>query len=117
MKKGIHPESYRLVVFRDMSNGIEIVFCDVCDYCVAQNRRSEIIYRSIYFPIYCNCSLIIARFRKVLLRSFLHAKDIKGAWRMIDNFLIRLIIYYYSFCIIIPCLHLLFPASFPLPFR
>ena len=25
MKKGIHPESYRLVVFRDMSNGVEFL--------------------------------------------------------------------------------------------
>jgi large subunit ribosomal protein L31 len=25
MKKGIHPESYRLVVFRDMSNGNEFI--------------------------------------------------------------------------------------------
>lgn len=25
MKKGIHPESYRLVVFRDMSNGDEFL--------------------------------------------------------------------------------------------
>ena len=25
MKKGIHPESYRFVVFRDMSNGVEFL--------------------------------------------------------------------------------------------
>lgn len=25
MKKGIHPESYRLVVFKDMSNGVEFL--------------------------------------------------------------------------------------------
>lgn len=25
MKKGIHPENYRLVVFRDMSNGYEFI--------------------------------------------------------------------------------------------
>lgn len=25
MKKGIHPENYRFVVFRDMSNGVEFL--------------------------------------------------------------------------------------------
>ena len=29
MKKGIHPEDYRLVIFRDMSNGYSFV-CNSC---------------------------------------------------------------------------------------
>ena len=29
MKKGIHPENYRLVVFKDMSNGDTFLTCSV----------------------------------------------------------------------------------------
>ena len=36
MKEGIHPEEYRLVIFRDMSNGYSFL-CNSC----AQSREME----------------------------------------------------------------------------
>jgi large subunit ribosomal protein L31 len=30
MKKGIHPENYRLVVFKDMSNDYAFLSCSTC---------------------------------------------------------------------------------------
>ena len=45
MKKGIHPESYRLVAFKDMSN--EAVF--ITRYCV--NTKEEIEVNGVMYPV------------------------------------------------------------------
>ena len=45
MKKGIHPESYRLVAFKDMSN--EAVF--ITRSCV--NTKEEIEVNGVMYPV------------------------------------------------------------------
>ena len=45
MKKGIHPESYRLVAFKDMSN--ETVF--ITRSCV--NTKEEIEVNGVMYPV------------------------------------------------------------------
>lgn len=45
MKKGIHPETYRLVAFKDMSN--EHIF--VTRSCV--NTRETIVHEGVEYPV------------------------------------------------------------------
>lgn len=45
MKKGIHPENYRFVVFRDMSNGVEFLSKSTA----ASNETTE--FEGVEYPV------------------------------------------------------------------
>ncbi len=45
MKKGIHPESYRLVVFRDMSNGDEFLSRSTA------SSKETTVFEGVEYPV------------------------------------------------------------------
>ncbi|MDE1192138.1 MAG: type B 50S ribosomal protein L31 [Arachidicoccus sp.] len=45
MKKGIHPENYRFVVFRDMSNGVEFLSKSTA------SSNETTVYEGVEYPV------------------------------------------------------------------